>query len=1091
MTKILRLSIRQGDEMNSSRSGWCFCLGAILALVLLAPCRLVAQQTTADVVGTVTDNTGAVIPGANVTLTSLDTGEAQTTITTQSGDYAFNLLKPGAYSVAMKAAGFKNLKIADFRLVAGDRAREDGHMEIGTTAQTVEVKGAPPALQTDSSVLSSTVSNEAVESLPLNGRNFVNLVYLTPGASSGLSAAPSSGTRPDDRRQPAVVSANGQTDLINNEMIDGMDNNERVIGLIGVRPSIEAIQEVRVQTNAYSAESGRTLGGAINIITKFGTNTLHGSAYEYFENTALNANPFDFGAVVPKPALHQNQYGGSVGGPIRKDRTFFFADYEDLKYSKGNPPTASTVPTAFEQNNPGNFSDNPSLNGPRGVPTIISPSQFDFAGLQYFKLFPLPNNGTGLGNNYVSSSVNTMDAKTVDARVDQRFNNSNLFYGRYTLNLVSTYLGGLLPPVSEDGLTNIQPGGNPNLYQGPATDNATNAALNYVHTFTPHLLLELKAGYTYFYNATLPLNNGVAVNTAFRQPNVNIDPLTSGLGIVNVTGYAGLGDGAPLPLDYIENWFQYMGAVTYTRGKHNLKVGGGIVRRQATATKSSPGRGQWTVASLPQLLEGNFTALSRNNTLDRQHYRTWEPSIYVQDDWHILHNLTLNLGARYDIFTPYTAVKNQISNFDPARAEIIVAGVNTGATAGVKTDYSNFAPRVGFAYTLTPAMVLRGGFGMSYVPENITGSAALRNQPFVFVFGPCNPVSSPCPGGFAKLAQGLPAPAPSSYTNPSGSIPAAEALNFRSTYAEQFNLALQQDLGGNVFTIAYVGEITKHIAPTSGYDLNSPPLQPVYTNKTRPYYNALPNITTISYQDSTGQGIYNALQLAIERRLQRGLTYTANYTWGHGLNDTPDYGGAQGWGIIPAQIHTLDYGNSDVDIANQFNIAIDYALPFGSTLRGFEGAVARGWQTNVIWTWQTGFPVTVVNSANRTGTTTSTGSDRPNQTGLLGVSGQNISHWFNTAAFAPQTLGTLGSERRNQIYGPHSRHLDFSLFKTFPVYERATLEFRAEIFNLTNTASFASSAVGAQLGTSSFGTVSGLTNNYVPRTAQFALKFEF
>jgi hypothetical protein len=266
-------------------------------------------------------------------------------------------------------------------------------------------------------------------------------------------------------------------------------------------------------------------------------------------------------------------------------------------------------------------------------------------------------------------------------------------------------------------------------------------------------------------------------------------------------------------------------------------------------------------------------------------------------------------------------------------------------------------------------------------------------------------------------------------------------------------------------------------------------LQPAYTNTTRPFYKQLPNITTISYIASTGQGNYHALQASVEHRLQHGLTYLANYTWAHGLNDTPDYGGAEGWGIIPSQIHTLDYGNSDVDIADQVNLAVVYALPFGSSLRGVKGAIARGWQTNLLFAWQTGFPVTVVNSANRTGTTTSTGSDRPNQSASATVSKPDLAHWFNTSVFSPQPLGTLGSERRNQIYGPSARHADVSAFKSLSIRERATLQFRAELFNITNTASF--STVNAQLGTSSFGTVSGLVPNYLPRTAQFALKLEF
>lgn len=1053
-----------------------------LLVLLIIPSRLFSQQTTGDIIGTVTDSTGGIVPKATVTLTSLDTGEVRVAQTTQTGDYVFNLLKPGQYSITIESPGYKSVRIPAFGISSGDRARQDGHLQIGAANQTVQVEAQSPALQTDSSVLSKTITAKAVQDLPLNGRNFIELARLVPGANSGLSGAPSSGTRPDDRRQAASISVNGQTDIINDEMIDGMDNNERMIGLIGVRPSVEAIQEVHVQTNTYTAEVGRTAGGIINIVSKSGTNQFHGSVYEYFQNTALNASPFNFGAVLPKPQFHQNQYGASLGGPIRREKTFFFGDYESLRISKANNPTASTVPTAYEEQHVGDFSDNPSLRG-----ATVTPAQTDSAGLQYFKLFPLPNQ-PGFANNYISTSKNTQIADTVDARADHHFNDANLFYARYTYNHVHSFLGGLLPAVTEDGLT-IEPGGNPNLYAGPAQDNATNGALNYVHTLTPRLLAELKAGYTYFYNATLPLNDGKNVNAAFNQPNINIDSGTTGLAIVNVTGMIGLGDGAPLPLVYIENTFQYMGALTYTKGKHNVKLGAGIIRRQVTATKSSPGKGQWTVASLPELLRGNFTALSRNNTLVRQHYRTWEPSIYIQDDWHLLPSLTLNLGFRYDIFTPYTAVKNQISNFDPVQGKIIAAGLDgTSTTAGVQTDYSNLAPRIGFAYTMAHSMVLRGGFGMSFFPGNVTGSAALRNQPFLFAYGPCAPGS--CLGGFNKLAQGGPLPTASDYKNPSGSIPAAQQLGFRSTYLEQFNLTLEKDFSGNIVTASYVGMLGRHLTPTSGYDLNSPPLNTAANlNLLRPYYSTLPNITTISYIASTGASAYHALQTSVEHRTQHGLTYTANYTWAHGLNDTPDYGGAEGWGITPAQIHRLDWGNSDVDIRHQAAGTVNYQLPWGASLTGVKGVLARGWQTNAIFVWQTGQPFTVVNSKNRTGTTLSTGSDRPNQIGSGHVSDPSISKWFNTADFATQTLGTLGSERRNSLYGPHSRHVDLSVFKKFMLSERISLEFRAELFNVTNTASF--TGVNAQLGTSNFGTVSGLTNGYVPRSAQFAVKFQF
>jgi hypothetical protein len=1061
---------------------------ATFLLMLCVAGGLHAQQTTADVVGTVQDNSGGTIAGATVAITNLQTNEALSTVTTSSGDYVFNLLKPGKYSISVSQSGYKTFKIQALTVQAGDRAREDVHLAVGSATQTVVVEAGSPALHTDTSELASTITDKAVQDLPLNGRNFINLAQLVPGANEGSNNALSSGNRPDDRRQTSSISVNGQTDSINDEMIDGMDNNERIIGTIGVRPSVEAIQEVRVSTNNYDAEASRTAGAVVNVITKSGTNRFHGSVYEFVRNTDLDAFPFAFGAHIPKPPLHQNQYGASMGGPIRKDKTFFFADYEGLRISKSGNPAASTVPSLYEEQNIGDFSDNPADNV-NGNPTILTPGQIDTAGQSYFKLYPAPNE-SGFSNNYISTQKITQTSNTYDARVDHRINDANALYARYTWNGVASVIGGLFPAVQEDSMT-VQPGGSFGLYEGPATNNAANGAVDYTHIVSSSLVLEGKAGYTYIYNTSFPLNYGKAVNQAFGQPNVNLDKLSSGLAPMNITGAQNLGDGTSLPIEYIENAFQYQVMAIYTHGKQNIKIGGGLIRRQATVEQSSLGRGEWTVTTLPQLLQGNFTALSRTVTLVQPHYRSWEPSGFIQDDWHFTQSLTLNLGVRYDVYTPFTAVKNQIANFDPTQAKIIAAGQNgVSDTAGIKTDYSNLAPRVGFANTFAHNLVLRGGFGLSFVPENVTSGASLKNQPFVFAYGPCAPGF--CAGGFTKLAQGEPVPVTQDPSNPSGSIPAVEQLNFRSTYIEEFNLTLEKELAGNVMSASYVGMLGRHV----GYylpDLNTPPPNTSATpNTLRPFYAALPNVTTIPYWSSNGESAYHALQLTFERRIRNGLAYSGSYTWSHGLDDAPNFSqnGSSGFGNIPSQISTLDYGNSDLDLRSRFVTTANYQIPVGRSLHGYQAVLAKGWQTNLILVWGTGHPFTVLNASNRNGTRPGTSaSDRTNVTGGIQVDTPTIAKWFNTAAFVAQPLGTMGNERRNQLYGPGFRHVDASVFKDFDVFREANIQFRAEAFNIANTTNFA--PPNSTLGVSNFGTVSGLSINYQPRLFQLALKLQF
>lgn len=1109
---------------------------AMMAGCLLLPAARVvsAQTTTADITGTVTDSSGAIISNADVLLTNLGTKETRKGQTTQAGDYTFTQLNPGSYSIQISDKGFKTFVISSVNLSAADRAREDAKLDIGSEAETVEVTGQAPVLQTDSSVLSSTVTEKAVQDLPLNGRNYVTLAQITPGANAGPPNGLSSGARPDDRRQSSSISLNGQSDVINDYLIDGLDNTERIIGTSGVRPSIEAIREVNIQTNDYTAEAGRTAGGVINVITKSGSNQFHGSAYEFFQNDVLDANPFQFGATNPKPKLRYNLFGGSIGGPIIKDKTFFFADYEGQREIQGANPTISQVPTLDQYNalrsNPASLADGGTI---------------DPVGLDYALLYPKPNaastvfgaNGAPVSGAFVSSPVQVHNSDVVDARVDEQLTQRDLIFGRYSYNRVPSNFPGLLPVVNEAGL-NIAPGGANYNFYGAAQDNAQNAQINYVHTFNANLLLQLGFGYTRINNQSFPLNYGEAVNSAFNQPNVNLDQLTSGMTPVGVTGLADLGDGSYIPIKDVDNTFQEEGSLTITRGAHNIKIGAALIRRQALNFQNNQGIGNWgfnplgtDATGLGALLQGNYNNVQRSNSLNPPHYRVWEPSVYVQDDWRAASNLTLNVGVRYDIFTPFTEAHNAISNFDPTKDAIQVAGVNgVNDYAGLHTTFSNVAPRFGFAYTAQPGLVLRGGFGISYFPENYTSNASLKNQPFVSAYqcqnGACPTLPTGPGNGADQFQKGLPLPYAASATNPTGNIADVVDPKFRSSYLESYNLTMEKEIDGNVIQLSYVGLLGRHLAQIYN-DQNTPALISNTTldilasqqritpaaefNSLRPYSKGnLSGVTGIGGYNSEGSSSYNAMQVVFTRRTRAGLTLNANYTLAHGLDNVLGLSNEinDGYGVVPSQISSIEYGNSDVDIRQRGVVAGDYELPFGKNLKGVAGAVGKGWQANTILQWQTGEPFTVTLSQSVASTVNAATSGRPNQLGNAKVSNPTINKFFDASQFAPQLSGTLGSERRNPLYGPHFRDVDFSLFKTFSVYRESTLEFRAECFNIVNTANFANPNNGLTVSpvtdpssgnltnnyvsqANNIGTISSTSGNYNPRKFQFALKYKF
>jgi Carboxypeptidase regulatory-like domain len=1146
---------------------------AMLCMLLLAvSLPALGQLTTADILGTVTDASGAVIPNAQVTLTDLGTQEKRTVTSNSSGDYTFTLLPVGHYSIAVKAKGFKSFSTTDLAVEAGDRARADAHMDLGAENETVTVEATTPLLQADNATVSSTVTAKAVQDLPLNGRNFVQLVDLVPGANEGQGNSLSSGGRPDDRRTNAAgLSVNGQDEVLNNWVVDGVDDNERIIGTIGIKPNVEGVQEITVQTNSYAAEAGRTAGGVINIVTRSGTNQFHGSVYEYFRNDILDTRNV-FQTTGAKPELRQNQYGGSIGGPIWRNRTFFFFDYEGLRQVAGVTDTG-TVPTMSEWDNIN------SQNG--GSPQALLSASNGTAGrpidpiaLAYLKLFPAPTNGN-LTNNFTISPNKTQSSNTYDSRVDHQFNENNIFFGRFSYNKVDTFT-----PPAFGTVNGVQISGSRWNYDGPATDIAQQYAFGFTHIFTPTLLLDLRAAFMRINNLSLPLNFGTDIDQTMGFPAsmTAFSPYANALTPVSVGPFGDIGDGAYVPLNDIDNTFQYSGSLSWTKGNHNLKAGLSLIRRQARNVQSADADGAYqfnltTDSNADQLtqqnnqlastLVGAFQSQSRNFNLDPPDYRTWEPSGFVQDSWKVDPKLTLLLGIRYDVFTPYTEAHNHISNFNFPEALTLshstisqalqIAGVNgVNAQLNIPTIHSNIAPRLGFSYSATPTTVIRGGYGLSYFPGNYTSNADLKNAPFTSVFSPAcqsdlavsieeslhggvlpagqNPNCSSIPGVPGSLDQGLPTPvAPnvSDITTITGLSFTAMAPKFRPAMIQQFNLQVEQQYGANVLTIGYVGNIGQHL-PESINNINQPAPYNPFTN---PAGSARPldaifaspttgqiNLSGVGYMQSEGISNYNALQTSFQRRFNHGLAFDANYTWGKALADISSFSqqGDQGWSNAnPNKIRQIEYGKADNDIQNRFALSLNYEEQFGKEFTGIKKAVFSGWATNMIMVWQSGKPFSIVSSGagaddptgdnpadpsevygfnNRAVPQNSGGLDRPNQIADARISHKTLSHFFNTAAFAPQPLGTVGNTQRNSMFGPDFRHVDLSLFKTFPVTERVNVQFRIESFNISNTPSFYmpnNNSAGQSFGNAGFGTITAADPNYTPRQFQFALKAMF
>jgi len=909
------------------------------------------------------------------------------------------------------------------------------------------------------------------------------------------------------------VAANGQQEYFNSNMLDGIDNNERFYGLGGIKPSIDAIDEVKVDTSNFPAEEGRSAGAVITVITKAGGNSFHGTLYEYFRNDIFDTRDFFLPAASAKPEYRQNQFGGSVSGPIKKDKTFFFYDVEELRTVKAVTSPKQIVPDAADRA------------FVAGLPSFVGSP----AGKAIFNLFPVANVGT---NQFISSPKTAQNSTSMDGRVDHHFSGNDSVFARYSYNPVTSTYGCIFP--MKNGYC---PGGSQFIANGafPGTNDtvAQGAQINYTHVFNSSLIMELRAGFMRLNIDSETVNSGTNAGTKLGIPNANItaDPLATGMPAFHfLDGTADLGDQIAYPIKNINNTFQYNGDLIYSHGSHSVKAGASILRRQLNYKQEFAAEGWFFFAPLASGPSGPSAPitmalgipavyLNRQNMYSYEYFRTWEPSVFVQDDWRVRPWLTVNIGVRYDVFTPFTEAKNKLTNFD-----LDSLTFNQGGTGGVVADKGDIAPRFGFSAQLPHGLVLRGGLGLSFYPGDFGGSITMFNPPYSNPVS-CSPIAGTCgAGGVGNLDVGVPlSPA---YVNPSiiysaaanGLSLVAKQKNWRSAYMEQFNLVLQKQIGANAITVGYVGSLgRRQVMGNAGQDMNMPfpnsngtyQVANAGTAAAPSYYvphfyaTQLPGISEVDYYSNEASSTFNALQMVFERRAAKGLTFNVNYSLAHGLNNWSGYdtGGApQQW----RGNARYDWGNSDIDIRNRIAATFTYEMPFGKNLNGAGGVALKGWSVSGSAYWQTGLPITIVDSDKPSAGGGAFGdfnqSIRPNVVAGQSyyASNKSINHYLNTAAFKPawnsntlgQTTFTLGNEHSNQVFGPHSRQADLSIFKTQAIRDNIKVQFRAESYNISNTANFAQPASDLNA-PSSFGVIQSTQSGSNPRQFQFALKLMF
>jgi hypothetical protein len=1046
---------------------------------------------TATVTGRVTDASDAVIAGTKVTVVNQATGVERPTVTNETGYYTVPLLQPGRYEIRVAQDGFKPVRRTGLILEVDQRAEINFRLEVGAVTDRVEVTADAVQINTVDASRGKVIENRRIVDMPLNGRDYIQLALLSAGT-----------VQPIGGRYGGFSTA-GMKTTQNNYVLDGLDNNG--IELAGaqrrgemVKPSVDAVQEFKIQTNAYAAEFGRAMGGVVNVTTKSGTNDLHGTAFWFLRNEKLDAKNFFDPADRPKPPFKRNQFGFSAGGPVVKNKTFLFGDYEGTRIRESATIT-STIPSLRMKN--GDFGEQTAaLRDPNGgvFPNNRIPvSRFDRLGKTLIDLYPSPLN-SDLRNNFLIQAPDPEDVDRWDVRADHNFSSRDLVFARVSYN-DQKFPAALPLPAPAFG------GG----FDGTVT--GWNTGLNWNHIFTPSLLMNTRIGWNYAqFTRVNPASAGTEnLNARYGIPGVD-QTQPGGFSNIGITGFRSLGLGSFNPVIRDSQNRQAAGDLTWVKGKHTVKFGGNILRSQNNIfnIREEVGNfnfnGRYTGNGAADLLLGATNQLNWSNRILVQ-LRAWQMGYFIQDDWKITPRLTVNLGVRYEVVLPFQEKNNKMSNLliegGPANAKIVQAGSGEAGRGRrnrslITTDANNFMPRVGFAYKVNDRTVVRAGVGMFYGYLEPTGDSEylIGNAPYAWGV---TQTSSPTTPAF-QFASGPP-PGSLTLARATGLTFAAYEQDPANFYNAQWNLNIQRQIGRDwLFEIGYSGAKASHLLER--YEGNYSPPGPGNLNLKRPFLRVeVPGVGVVSplglvqYHQHAFNSNYQALVTKLEKRFSQGFTLLTSYTFSKTLGDTvcggAAPGNAGGCGVQDPRNRRAEKGPDSQHFPHRFVVSGVWELPmgrgrkFGSGMNRVADSVAGGWSLGSIVTWTSGDPFSATVAGNPANIGSSAVTTRPNLVGDPKAGAKTLDQYFNTGAFAMPPAFTLGSAGRNILTGPSQFNWDFSALKDFPLTERARLQFRFEAFAFTNTPRFGNP--GNVLGTPNFGVIGGAGT---PRNLQLALK---